>query len=68
MPSATVSLPGGKSFTISAKGLSDKNLYVQSMKLNGVPLKEPFIDHSDIVAGGRLEFIMGPKPLQPNGN
>ncbi len=68
VPSATVSLPGGKSFTISAKGLSDKNLYVQSMKLNGVPLKEPFIDHSDIVAGGRLEFIMGPKPLQPNGN
>jgi putative alpha-1,2-mannosidase len=35
---------------------------MQSVKLNGRPLAEPCIHHKDIVAGGELEFTMGPKP------
>ncbi|MEI7725830.1 MAG: GH92 family glycosyl hydrolase [Bacteroidota bacterium] len=60
--SATISLTGNKTFTVKAKNLSDKNIYIQSMILNGKPLEKPFIDHSDLVAGGELIFIMGTKP------
>jgi putative alpha-1,2-mannosidase len=30
--------------------------------LNGKPLSSLFINHSDIIAGGKLTFYMGPKP------
>jgi predicted alpha-1,2-mannosidase len=59
---AKISLPGDKTFTVRAKNISDKNIYIQSMTLNGIPLTKPFIDHSDLVAGGELIFIMGTKP------
>jgi putative alpha-1,2-mannosidase len=35
---------------------------VQSVKLNGQPLDQPVITHAQIVAGGKLEFVMGSKP------
>ena len=60
--SAVINLPEGKTFTVKAPGLSDKNIYIQSMTLNGKPLDKPFIDHADLVAGGTLIFNMGAKP------
>ena len=51
-----------KTFTVLAKGVSEKKKYVQSVKLNGVKLKEPFLNHADILRGGVLEFEMGEKP------
>ncbi|MEI7661026.1 MAG: GH92 family glycosyl hydrolase [Bacteroidota bacterium] len=60
--SATIELPGGKSFVIRARGLSEKNFFIRSMTLNGKPLDKPFLDHSDLVAGGELIFNMGPRP------
>jgi len=60
--SAVIELPDGKTFTIKAPGLSEKNSYIQSMTLNGKPLDKPFIDHADLVAGGVLIFNMGAKP------
>ena len=62
--SATIALPDGKQFSIQAKGLSEKNVYIQSMTLNGKPLETYFLEHGDIVAGGTLTFVMGPKPLK----
>jgi predicted alpha-1,2-mannosidase len=62
--SATVDLGGGKKFVIKATGLSEKNIYIRSMTLNGKPLDRPFIDHSDIIAGGELIFTMGSKPKE----
>jgi len=62
IPSAIIDLPDEKTFTIQARGLSDKNIYIQSMMLNGKILSDPFIDHADLVAGGELIFNMGPKP------
>jgi predicted alpha-1,2-mannosidase len=59
---ATLSLPDGKTFTVLAKGLSDKNIYIQSMTLNGRKLEKPFLDHSDLTQGGELTFVMGPRP------
>ena len=49
-------------FTIIAKNQSPENIYVQSVTLNGKRLTAPRIRQSDIVAGGTLEFVMGPKP------
>ena len=52
-----------KEFVLTALNLSPENIYVQEVKLDGVRLKEPFIDHADIVAGKHLEFVMGNKPV-----
>jgi len=49
-------------FNITAKNLSDKNIYVQKVTLNGKQLNTPFIKHSDIVNGGTLVFELGPEP------
>lgn len=59
---ATVNVGGGKTFTVVAKNNSDKNIYVQSARLNGKTLKNSYIDFNDIRHGGTLELVMGPKP------
>ena len=59
---ATVNVGGGKTFTVVAKNNSDKNIYVQSARLNGKTLKNSYVDFSDIRHGGTLELVMGPKP------
>ena len=52
----------GGIFTVVARNNSAQNLYIQSAKLNGIPLERAWIRHEEIVAGGTLEFVMGPAP------
>ena len=59
---ATVNVGAGKTFTVVAKNNSDKNIYVQSARLNGKTLKNSYVDFNDIRHGGTLELVMGPKP------
>lgn len=59
---ATVNVGGGNTFTVVAKNNSDKNIYVQSARLNGKTLKNSYVDFNDIRRGGTLELVMGPKP------
>ncbi|WP_040596535.1 GH92 family glycosyl hydrolase [Leyella stercorea] len=59
---ATVNVGGGKTFTVVAKNNSDRNIYVQSARLNGKALKNSYIEFNDIRHGGTLELVMGPKP------
>jgi putative alpha-1,2-mannosidase len=59
---AALHLPNGKTFDVTALNNSAKNVYVQSAKLNGQVLDKPIITHAQIEAGGKLEFVMGPKP------
>ena len=59
---ATVNVGRGKTFTVVAKNNSDKNIYVQSARLNGKTLKNSYVDFNDILHGGTLELVMGPKP------
>ena len=59
---ATVNVGGGKTFTVVAKNNSDRNIYVQSARLNGKALKNSYVDFNDIRHGGTLELVMGPKP------
>lgn len=51
-----------KTFTILAKNNNDKNIYIQSAKLNGKSYTKSYITYEDIMKGGTLEFIMGNKP------
>ncbi|HTN37721.1 MAG TPA: GH92 family glycosyl hydrolase [Arachidicoccus sp.] len=59
---ATIRLDGNKTFTMTAKNASDKNIYIQSARLNGHDYNKPYLLHSDIVNGGTLEFVMGSNP------
>ncbi len=52
----------GKTFTVKAVNNSDENIYVQSATLNGKRYDKSYIDYRDIIAGGTLELVMGPKP------
>jgi predicted alpha-1,2-mannosidase len=52
----------GSKFVIQLKNNTQKNRYIQSVALNGLPYNKQFIDHKDIVNGGLLEFVMGAKP------
>lgn len=56
-----VDMGGGNTFEVRANNASDENKYVQSAKLNGVALNQPWFNHADIAAGGVLELEMGPK-------
>lgn len=52
-------------FQIVANNLSKENKYIQKITLDGKPVTQPFIHHSDIVNGHKLIFEMG---AQPNYN
>jgi predicted alpha-1,2-mannosidase len=59
---ATLHLPNGKHFEISAAGNAPDHPYIQTARLNGKPLAGPVLTHTQILAGGKLEFVMGPAP------
>ena len=67
MPYSKVTLPGGTTFEVKAPGVSDKNCYVKEVRLNGKPYSKMYITHSDILAGGTLEFVMSSKPNRKRG-
>ena len=55
---AKINLENGKTFTIKAPNVSNKNIYVESVKFNGKSHDKTFFTHSDIMNGGTLEFEM----------
>ncbi|MCX6929687.1 MAG: glycoside hydrolase family 92 protein, partial [Verrucomicrobia bacterium] len=57
----------GRVFSVVARNNSPQNLYIQSAQLNGKPLERAWIRHEEIVAGGTLEFVMGPTPKKEWG-
>ena len=57
-----VELADGKRFIVTAANLSDENIYVQSVTLNGRNLDRAWLTHDEIVQGGTLAFVMGPEP------
>lgn len=57
-----VNLENGKTFAIHAKNFGPKNSYVQSVSLNGKPITNAYITQAEIMNGGMLEFVLGPKP------
>lgn len=60
--SAIINLENNKRFEISAENLSNNNKYIASATLNGKLLNRSFINHSEIIDGGKLIFKMTNKP------
>ncbi len=61
---AVMQLSNGKKFTMTAENISDKNIYVQSVRLNGKNLDSPFLPYKELKNGGQIKFVMGPQPSQ----
>ena len=59
---ATINLLNGKKFTVQTIQNSEKNIYIQSVELNGKPWPNSYILHSAIMNGGTLKIVMGDKP------
>jgi predicted alpha-1,2-mannosidase len=59
---ATLSLPGGKTFSIIANNNSINNKFIQSATLNGKPLDKPLFTHAELMQGGKLVLQMDAKP------
>lgn len=62
MKKAVVNVGGGKTFTVVAENNSPENIYIQSATLNGKALDRTYVTYEEIMAGGVLEFVMGPQP------
>lgn len=61
-PRMSIRLENGKTFTVIAKNADEKNIYIQSARLNGEKYDKSYFTHWDIVNGGTLEFEMGAQP------
>ncbi|WP_370176472.1 GH92 family glycosyl hydrolase [Leeuwenhoekiella palythoae] len=59
---STINLLSGKTFTITAEGVSEENFYIQSATLNGEEFNQTSITHKQITAGGELKLAMGATP------
>ena len=55
----TIDVGNGKQFVIKANNVSADNYYIQSATLNGEDFNRTWIDYSEIIRGGTLEFQMG---------
>ncbi len=59
---AVLNLSNGRKFSMTAEKLSRANKYVQSVKVNGKTLENPFLSFAEVAKGGSLIFTMGAKP------
>lgn len=59
---AVLHLPGGKTLEIEAHGTSQGRYYIRGATLNGVALTRPWLDYTEIMAGGMLRFEMSATP------
>jgi predicted alpha-1,2-mannosidase len=63
-----IKLAGNRQMIIRAKNNRKDRPYIQSVTLNGLPYSKTYIDHSVLMQGGILEFIMSDKPNKQWGN
>lgn len=52
----------GNKFIIEAPKTSATHIYIQSAELNGKSLTRTYLEHDEIMRGGKLELVMGPEP------
>ena len=67
LPYAKLQLANGKTLEIKAPGVSDRNRYVKSVKLNGKVYDKLYITHDELLQGGTLEFVMSKNPNKRRG-
>ena len=65
---ALIHLENGKTFNVKALNNNSKNIYIQSVTLNGKAINKNYITHKEIMNGGVLVFTMGKSPNTNNNN
>ncbi len=58
----TLELEGGKRLVINAIGADQARPYIQEMRWNGKPYEKTYLQHSDLIQGGVIDFVMGEHP------
>ena len=53
---------GGKELLITAEGLTEKAIYVQSIELDGAAISGPELTHAQLANASTLRFVMGETP------
>ncbi len=67
LPKVVIHQYNGKDFTIISNNISNDNIYIKSIKLNGKPYNKNYILYQNINNGGVLEFTMDNKPNKNQG-
>ena len=57
-----IDIGNGKTFTIECNNVSRENKYIQSAALNGKKLDRAWFTHEELMQGGKLVLMMGPRP------
>ncbi|MFC2128490.1 GH92 family glycosyl hydrolase, partial [Bacteroidota bacterium] len=63
-----IDLENEKKFIVIAENVSDENMYIQSVTLNGNPYKNSYITYKSIMNGGELRFVMSDTPNKKWGS
>lgn len=58
----TIRLQNNKTLKINAPDVSESNMYIREVRLNGEVLNRPYITHEELTNGGTLFFEMSGKP------
>ena len=64
---ATLHFENGNTLFIQAPENSEKNLYIESMTVNGQNYTRNYVTHSMLQQGGRIEISMGDEPNRHRG-
>ena len=67
LPYMQINLPNGKTVTIKAPGVSDRNRYIRNVRINGRPYTKLYFTHDQLVNGATIEFDMTSKPNKSRG-
>jgi predicted alpha-1,2-mannosidase len=57
-----INYESGRTFDISANGVSPDDFYIQSAALNGSEFERTWVTYDQLTSGGTLEFEMGDEP------
>ena len=63
----TLQLENGKKLEISAPKNSDENRYIRSLNYNGKNYTKNYLDHFELLRGGKLTFNMDSRPNKTRG-
>ena len=61
-PHMDIRLDNGRHIVVDAPNVSDRNRYVQSLRVNGQPWNRLTLPHELLAKGATLSFEMGPQP------
>jgi len=63
----TLHLENGKTVNIDADNISDANKYIQKMTVNGAVYDKNYLDHSLLLNGADIRYIMSSEPNKQRG-